>query len=742
MTRSAATLVTLEAWRRLLEGLASRFRSGPPLLRTAIAAIVTAATVTALMSSSSLASPTIAYPATATVPVVDRQFGTEVADPYRWLENDVRVDAKVRDWVTSQNAVTDAYLDTLPGRDKFAARMKQLYDFERQGAPYKAGGRYFYSRNTGLQNQPTLFVREGLTGTPRQLLDPNAWAKDGATALAEWAPSEDGRLLAYAVQDGGSDWRTIRLLDVATGAELPDRVEWVKFSRIAWAKDGSGFFYSRFAAPAEGAAFQSLNLNQTVYFHRLGTPQTADRQVFATPDRARLGHTAQVTDDGAWLVITSTEGTDPKNEVRVAALRPGGTLGPITTMVAGLENNWEVVGNTGSRFIFVTDKDAPRGRIMALDAIKRIGPQVVVPEGAGTLVGASLVGQRLIVQNLGDAKSEARLYELDGTRVGDIKFPDIGTAAGFNGRAGDSETFYTFSGFATPATVYRYDAATNTSSVFFQPKLAFDPALYRTEQQFYRSKDGTRVPMFVVRRRNLPTGPAPTLLYGYGGFNISMTPGFSATRLAWLEQGGVLAIANLRGGGEYGRAWHEAGKRANKQNVFDDFIAAGEHLVAQGITTPAKLAVQGGSNGGLLVGAVINQRPDLFAAALPAVGVMDMLRFNRFTAGRYWTDDYGDPGVEADFRTLRAYSPYHNIRGGVRYPAVLVTTADTDDRVVPGHSFKYAAALQAADAGDRPHLIRIETRAGHGSGKPTDKIIEEAADQWAFIAKETGLEVR
>ncbi len=699
------------------------------------------AALVALLPVPLMADP-LTYPETATVPQVDEAFGERVADPYRWLENDVRTDPKVRDWVTAQNKVTDAYLATLPGRDAFKARMQALYNYERMGTLRKAGTRYFHSRNSGLQNQSTLWVRDGVNGAGRLLLDPNLWAKDGATALAEWAPSDDGRYLAYGVQDGGTDWRTLKVIDVASGNELSDRIEWVKFSGISWKPDGSGFFYSRFAKPDEGAKFQSLNLNQQVWFHRIGTAQDADTMVYATPDRPKLGHGAQVTDDGKYLVITSAQGTDPKVDVTVAPLSASATgagVGTPRALITGLTNNWDVAGTMGSKFWFVTDKDAPKGRIVAVDvAAKTTKFAPVVAQDSDTLIGASLVGKRLVVAYLGDAKSEAQLFELNGKLVGRVPLPDIGTASGFGGKTGDSESFYTFTGFSTPATVYRYDSATNTSSVVFQPKLAFDPAAFETNQVFYASKDGTKIPMFIVRKKGA-SGPASTLLYGYGGFNISMTPGFSATRLAWLEAGGVLAIANLRGGGEYGKAWHDAGKRAQKQNVFDDFIAAGEYLVAAGITSKAQLAIQGGSNGGLLVGAVVNQRPDLFAAALPAVGVMDMLRFNRFTAGRYWTDDYGDPAVEADWKVLRAYSPVHNIKAGAAYPAILVTTADTDDRVVPGHSFKYAAALQAAKAGDKPHLIRIETRAGHGSGKPTDKIIEEAADQWAFIAKWTGM---
>ncbi len=698
--------------------------------------VATLAVALTLMPATATARPD--YPVTPKGDVVETHFGERVADPFRWLENDVRVDPKVRDWVTAQNRVTDAYLATLPRRAQFESRIRELYNFERMGTPRKAGSRYFYSRNTGLQNQSTLWVRDGLSGDGRMLLDPNTWAKDGATALAEWAPSDDGRYLAYAVQDGGSDWRTIKVVDATTGRELPDRVEWAKFTSIAWKPDGSGFFYSRFEKPAEGAKFQSLNLNQQVWFHRIGTAQTVDKLVYTTPDTPKRGHGAQVTDDGRWVVISTWEGTDPKAEISVARLTADG-VGPVRKLIAGLEHNWDLAGSVGDDFWFVTDKGAPKGRIVRVNvAAKAPKFAPVIAETTDTLVGASLVGKRLVVAYLGDAKSEAELYELSGRKVGTVPLPGIGTAAGFGGKTGDSESFFTFTGFTTPATVYRYDSATNTATPFFQPKLAFDPAQYETQQVFYASKDGTKVPMFVTRKKGA-TGPAPTLLFGYGGFNISMTPGFSATRLAWIEAGGAFAVANLRGGGEYGKAWHEAGKRANKQNVFDDFIAAGEYLIAQGITTNRQLAIQGGSNGGLLVGAVVNQRPDLFAAALPAVGVMDMLRFDRFTAGRYWVDDYGSPSVEADWRVLRAYSPIHNIASGKDYPAILVTTADTDDRVVPGHSFKYAAALQTAKLGDRPHLIRIETRAGHGSGKPTDKIIAEAADQWAFIAKHTGM---
>ena len=680
------------------------------------------------------------YPHTRSVDLVEREFGDAVADPYRWLENDVRTDPEVRDWVSAENKTTNAYLATLPGRDILANRIRTLINFERFGTPRKGGNRYFYTRNDGLQNQSVLWVREGFKGTSRVLIDPNSWVKDGATALAEWQPSDDGSLLLYAVQDGGTDWRILRVLDVATGKLLDDELRWVKFSGIDWNKEGNGFYYSRFAAPEQGAAFQSLNVNQTVYFHRIGTPQSADIKIYATPDHPKWNHAAQVTDDGAYLIITTSQGTDDRYELHIAAL--DGKPLRLRTLVAGMEHDWDLAGSVGSKLYFKTNKDAPRARLVMIDvAARRPKPVEIVGQGPDTLVGASLIGNRIILAYLGDAKSEAELRELDGRRIGPISLPTIGTAAGFGGRDGDPETFYTFSSFAIPPTVYRYNTATGKADIFAQSKVAFNPDDYVTDQQFYASKDGTRVPMFVIRKKDTVL-PAPALLYGYGGFNVAQTPGFSATRLAWLEQGGVLAIANLRGGGEYGAEWHDAGRLARKQNVFDDFIAAGEYLIAQGVTAKGKLAIEGRSNGGLLVGAVINQRPDLFAAALPTVGVMDMLRFNRFTAGRYWVDDYGDPAKEADYRVLRAYSPYHNITSGRDYPAILVMTADTDDRVVPGHSFKYAAALQAADIGDKPHLIRIDTRSGHGSGKPTDKVIAEFADAYAFIAHWTGLVIK
>ncbi|HZV18180.1 MAG TPA: prolyl oligopeptidase family serine peptidase [Sphingobium sp.] len=705
-----------------------------------VSAVAAAAvgTSTAAKAASPIKPP--AYPVTRRQDLVETQFGVAVADPYRWLENDVRVDADVRQWVEAENEATFAYLKALPGREALRERMAALYSYERFATPRKAGNRYFYTHNSGLQNQSPLYVREGLDGPQRLLLDPNGFAADGATALAEWLPSDDGRYLLYAVQDGGTDWRVLHIMDVASGKTLDDAVQWVKFSELSWNHAGTGFYYSRFDPPADGDKFQATVENQRIWFHAVGTPQAQDRLIYETPARPDLMHQAKVTDDGRWLLITSSTGTDERYELTLISLEKEGAK-PVK-LVKGFDYEWALIGNVGDTLYFRTTAGAARGQLVTLDAAhpgRRM--RVLVPERAQTLVGASMIGSRIVLAYLSDARTVAVLTDLEGKPRGDVPLPGIGSAAGFRGKVGDPETFFAFSGFTTPSTIYRLNVETGETNIFAQPKLAFDPADFVTEQVFYPSKDGTQIPMFIVRRKDVAAAGkgAPTLLYGYGGFNISQTPGFSPTRLAWVEQGGVLAIANLRGGGEYGKAWHDAGRLSNKQNVFDDFISAGEYLIAKNYTGAGQLAVEGRSNGGLLVGAVVNQRPDLFAAAMPVVGVMDMLRFDRFTAGRYWVDDYGYPDREEDFRNLIGYSPYHNVRDGVRYPAILVATADTDDRVVPGHSFKYTAALQHADLGDRPRLIRIETRAGHGSGKPVDKIIDEFADMYSFAAYWTGL---
>ena len=692
------------------------------------------------MTGSSSLTEKLAYPDTLREDVVDRWHGVNVADPYRWLENDVRSDPRVADWVARQNAVTEAYLATLPGREHFRRRIADLFDFERFGVPVKKGGRYFYLHNSGLQNQAVLYVRDALHGEGRILIDPNSWSDDGATALGEWLPSDDGSKLIYSIQEGGADWRTIKVLDVATGATERDEVRWVKFSNLAWAKNGAGFFYSRFPEPAEGAAFQQLNLHHAIYFHRLGDDQTADRLVYATNDRPRLNHVAEITDDGNWLLISSSEGTDERYELTLIDLTSPRMAKRV--IARGMEHHWALAGNEGATFYFVTDQNAPRRRIVSIDiASSGRAQREIVPQDEAVLEGAAMIGGVLIAQYMRDVSNEVRRYTPAGKRLEDVALPGIGSVARLGGTQDDPETFYAFTSFATPTSIYRYDVSAGESEIWAAPQVGFDPGDYAVQQVFFESKDGTRVPMFVVGRRDLPAESAPTLLYGYGGFNVAVPPSFAASRIAWMEAGGVFAVANIRGGGEYGKEWHDGGRRANKQNSFDDFIAAAEYLVGQGITAPDKLAIQGGSNGGLLIGAVVNQRPDLFAAAIPIVGVMDMLRFDQFTAGRYWVDDYGSPADEEAFRILHAYSPYHNIKCGSAYPAVLVVTADTDDRVVPGHSFKYIAALQHAKAGDKPHLIRIETRAGHGSGKPTEKLIAETADMWAFAARWTGMPV-
>ncbi|WP_336986164.1 prolyl oligopeptidase family serine peptidase [Altererythrobacter aquiaggeris] len=709
-----------------------------------LAAVSSLVSTLAIIAATPVNAQTVTYPDTRAEPLTETIFGEVIADPYRWLENDVRNDVEVAAWVDAQNTVTDGYLATLDTNAWFKQKIGSLLDYERFGTPTKAGSRYFYSRNSGLQNQSQLFVQDSLEGERRLLIDPNAWATDGATALADWKPSPDGSKLAYSVQDGGTDWRIIRVMDVATGETMDEEIRWAKFTGISWMGE-EGFFYSRFPEPEEGQDFQALNYNQAVYFHRLGTDQSDDQLVYSTPDEPKLAHGINVSHDGRWGFITSSVGTDAKYETHIIDLAKQGALGwSPRPLVTGFLNEWNPIESIGDIVYFQTNQGAPKYRIVSID-MSAAQPQwtVVVPEGDQPISGASIVGDKLVVTYLKDATTRAAVYDLDGTMRPDVALGELGTASGFGGEPGDAETFYSFTSFNRPASIYRLDMNTGERTSFAEPQLTFNPDEYVTEQKFYKSRDGTSVPMFIVRRKDVAASgqPSPTILYGYGGFDISLTPAFSATRMAWMEAGGTYAIANIRGGGEYGKEWHDGGRLANKQNVFDDFIAAGEYLKAEGYTPANGLAIQGGSNGGLLVGAVSNQRPDLIDAGHAAVGVMDMLRFDRWTAGRYWVDDYGYPDKEADFKVLRAYSPYHNVRSGVDYPALLVTTADTDDRVVPGHSFKYTAALQAADLGEKPHLIRVETRAGHGAGKPTDKTIEEGADVLSFLAEWTGLKV-
>ncbi len=673
------------------------------------------------------------YPVTKRVDHTDTYHGVTVQDPYRWLEDDVRESEDVAAWVEAQNKVTFAYLKSLPEREAIEERLTKLWDYEKYSAPFKRGGRYYFSKNDGLQNQSVLYVQDSLDAEPRVLIDPNEWSDDGTIALGGAAFSDDGKYLAYGVADAGSDWYTWRLKEIESGNVLEDEIRWVKYSGAEWAADSSGFYYGRFDEPEEGEAFQSLTFNQKVYFHKAGTPQSEDVLVYERPDEPEWGFGVDATEDGHYLVLTVWVGTDDRYRVMYKDLRDPDAK--MVDLIDTFEYDYSIIGSEGSTFFFVTSNDAPKKRLIAIDVTKPEPEhwRELIPEQEEPLRGVSLVGNAFIAQYLKDAKSQIVVHDMTGKRLREVELPGIGTAGGFGGKREDTETFYSFSSFATPPSTYRYDVATGESTLLRRAAVDCDPEDYIVTQVFYTSKDGTRVPMFITHKKGIElNGKNPTLLYGYGGFNIPMTPGFSITRLAWMERGGVYAVANLRGGGEYGEAWHKAGTKLQKQNVFDDFIAAAEFLISNQYCSNKTLAIQGGSNGGLLVGAAMTQRPDLFAACLPAVGVMDMLRFHQFTAGRFWVDDYGSADDPEEFEAIFKYSPYHNIKPDVAYPATLITTADTDDRVVPGHSFKFAAMLQCQQAGDAPVLIRIETRAGHGAGKPTAKLIEEAADQIAF----------
>jgi prolyl oligopeptidase len=673
----------------------------------------------------------IDYPATRKVEVVDEIHGTKVPDPYRWLEDDNAADTKA--WVAAQNEVTEAFLSKLPDRDAIRGRLSALWNFERTGAPQEFGGKWFFTHNSGLQNQSVLKVADSLDGEGRLLLDPNTLSKDGTVALANFKPSEDGKLLGYSISRGGSDWNEILIRDVATGKDTGDHLKWVKFSGISWAKDGSGFYYSRYDAPPEGAALTQRNEFQKLCFHKIGTPQSEDVVIYERKDKPRWGFGGGLTEDGNYLVIHVSEGTDPKNRFFYRPVDEG----KVIELLADADASYDFIGNEGTEFYFRTDLAAPRQRIIAIDVTRpeRSAWKEIVRQSEHLLQEAGMVGGRLVVEYLKDAKSAVTVFDLKGGKVREVELPGIGSAAGFRGRKDDQETFYQFTGFTDPGAIYRYDLASGKSTLWNRPAVGFDGADYETKQVFATSKDGTQVPVFVVHKKGIALdGSHRVLLSGYGGFNISLTPGFSVGRAVWLERGGILAVANLRGGGEYGSEWHQAGTRLRKQNVFDDFIAAAEWLVKENYTVPARLAIQGGSNGGLLVGACMTQRPDLFGACLPAVGVMDMLRFHKFTIGWAWEKDYGSADDPAEFEVLLRYSPYHALRPGRRYPATLVTTADHDDRVVPAHSFKFAARLQECQAEDGPPvLIRIDTSAGHGAGTALSKMIDKTADEWAFL---------
>lgn len=692
--------------------------------------------------SFSFAQEKMDYPPTHQVDQSDDFHGTAVLDPFRWLEQDVR-EPEVDAWIQAQNKVTSGYLSALPGRQKIEARLKELWDYDKYGTPFKRGDSYFYFKKTGLQNHDVLYRSSTVDGQPTLVLDPNTWSDDGTTALGGLAFSDDGKRLAYGIQESGSDWRTYRVMEVETGKVLEDKIEWIKFSGVSWMKDGSGFFYSRYDQPKENQEMQSLNLGQKVFFHQLGQLQSQDKLVHQDSENPEYGFGASVTEDGRYLILINWVGTDDRYRVLYRDLEDQAS-DKINVLIDKFENEYSLLGNEGSKLFFKSDWNAAKKCILTIDlAAEDRTPQVIVPESEDSIESASIVGDSLVVSYLKDAKSQVRVFDLAGKPVREVELPGIGTARGFGGKRDQKETFFSFSSFNRPPSSYRYDLATGKTELVRSAKVDFDPNDFEVHQVFFKSKDGTQVPMFISHKKGLKLdGTNPTLLYGYGGFNISLTPSFSISKLQWMEMGGIYAMANLRGGGEYGKAWHKAGTKTSKQNVFDDFIAAAEYLIENKYTAKQHLGIQGRSNGGLLVGACMTQRPDLYGACLPAVGVMDMLRFHRFTAGRFWTDDYGNADKDAaEFQALYAYSPYHNLKPATEYPPTLVSTADHDDRVVPWHSFKFAARLQAAHQGTNPVLIRIETKAGHGSGKPTAKIIEEVADEWAFLAKHLKMEL-
>jgi prolyl oligopeptidase len=674
---------------------------------------------------------------------VDDYHGTKVADPYRWLEDPDSPESRA--WIEAENRLTAAYLAAIPARGAIRERLTQLWNYPRYGTPFRKAQRYFFFRNDGLQNQAVLYTQTSLAAAPETLLDPNVLSEDGTVALSTLAASEDGRLLAYGTSVSGSDWEEFRVRDVVTARDLPDHLQWIKFSGASWTKDGTGFFYSRYPEPGD-KALTDVNRFQRLYYHRLGTEQQADVLVYERPDQPDWGMNAEVTDDGRYAVLRVWLGTDRRNRIYYLDLQDAKhpqVHGPVVRLLDDFDASYTFLGNDGAVFYFLTDLAAPRRRVIAIDTRQpeRARWREIIPQSTDVLEAVQIVHDTFVANYMRDASSRLRLFALDGRFMKDIDLPALGTVGAISGERKDSEMFYAFTSFLYPTTIFRYDYSSGSTSVFKAPTIAFDPSGYETKQVFYTSKDGTRVPMFVTHKKGLVLdGSHPAYLYGYGGFNISLTPSFSVAVLVWLEMGGVYAVPNLRGGGEYGEEWHQAGMHEKKQNVFDDFIAAAEYLIAQGYTAPAKLAIAGGSNGGLLVGAAMTQRPELFGAALPAVGVMDMLRFHKFTIGWAWVTDYGSADSAAQFPYLYKYSPLHNLRAGTRYPATLVTTADHDDRVVPGHSFKFTAALQAAQAGPAPVLIEIETKAGHGAGKPTSKLIEEQADRFAFLVRNLGIQ--
>ena len=679
----------------------------------------------------------IEYPATAKVDTVDVYFGTEVPDPYRWLEDDNSAETEA--WVTAQNTVTFAYLEKIPFRNKIKERLTELWNYPKQGAPFKKGSNYFYFANDGIQNQDVLYMIPSLDAEPVVLLDPNTMSDDGTVALSDLEVSKDGKYLAYSIAVAGSDWNEIHVMDIASKEKKSDLVRWVKFSGIAWYKDG--FYYSGYAEPAQGSELTGKNEFHKVYYHRIGTSQEKDRLIYENPAYPQRLYNAGVTEDDSYLVLYEHESSTGNAFYVRKAAQDNATFTP---MVTSFDNINAVIDNVGEKLLVNTNIGAPRNRVVLIDPASP-APESwidVIPEKEEVLEGASVYGGRIVTTYMKDATSRVYVHSLEGEMQRELALPGLGSLGALTGQKATNEVFYSFTSFSTPNTIYRYDLETGESTMFKEAGIDFDSEAYETKQVFFSSKDGTKVPMFIVHKKGLKLkGDNPTMLYAYGGFNISLTPSFSVSRLILLENGGVFAMPNLRGGGEYGEEWHKAGTKLQKQNVFDDFIAAAEYLIAEGYTSPEKLAIHGGSNGGLLVGACMTQRPELFKVALPAVGVMDMLRFHKFTIGWAWTGDYGSSDNEEEFRYLLGYSPLHNIAAETCYPATLVTTADHDDRVVPAHSFKFIAALQEKQACASPTLIRIETKAGHGAGKPTAKRIEEAADLYSFMMYNLGMKL-
>ncbi|HEU5184900.1 MAG TPA: prolyl oligopeptidase family serine peptidase [Gemmatimonadaceae bacterium] len=691
---------------------------------------------------STLGAQQLQYPESKKGDVVDQYQDVSVPDPYRWMEN--LGSAETVAWIKAQNAVSGSYLEKLPHREALRKRITELWDYPKVTLPFREAGRLFYRKNSGLQRQSVLFMRRSLNGPARVVLDPNKMFPDGSTALATYAPSPDGKLMMYAVSEGGADWQTLRVRDLTKLTDLRDNVRWVRFSAVEWTKDGKGFFYSRYPEPPQGKKLEAALTGHALYYHRIGTPQSQDQLIYQRKDLPGRLAIGDVSEDGRYLVIYVYRGADPRNMLYVKTL--GDPMepnigAPVKPLSESDDAEYTYVGNAGTTFFIRTDKDAPNRKIISLD-VRDPAPEqwrTIIPESKNAIEDQTMTGGRLAVHYLVDVQSEVKLFDLNGRETETIALPSVGSVAGLSGRFDSPELFYGFTSPLYPATVFRYDRLTKKSTPFEAASPKFDPAVYETKQLWATSKDGTRIPFFVTARKGLTLdGGNPTLLYGYGGFSITTAPSYRPDVPAWLELGGVYVTANMRGGGEYGEAWHKAGMLEKKQNVFDDFIAVAEALVRERYTSPQHLAIMGGSNGGLLVGAAMTQRPELFAVALPAVGVLDMLRYDKFTGGALWVSEYGSPTDSAAFRYLRAYSPLHNVRAGACYPATLITTSDHDDRVVPSHSYKFAATLQAAQGCEKPILLRVETMASHGY-RPTDKRIAELADQWAFTATNTGM---